>query len=99
MIDEDEFMTWWTDHGQVYEDAAIANGDTPWPRNERKLEALRQAGFSVAGTDIEKRRQLFMRRYTRPSPPDGLFIDPRRSEQVRLGSAEDDPSPSERTAA
>lgn len=38
-------------------------------------------------TSIEERRELFMRRYDRPEPPEGLFTDPRQAETRVAGSA------------
>jgi hypothetical protein len=45
-----------------------ANGNTPWFKDPEKLTKLGISG----GTEEDRRRGLFMRRYTRPAPPQSI---------------------------
>lgn len=42
---------------------------------EPYYEAVEAAGDRPWFSSLEERRELFMRRYTRPEPPEGLFND------------------------
>lgn len=65
------FEEWWETHGKPYEAKVIENGGTPWTQDDGKRDALARAGFTTqASEDIEVRRALWERRYTRPAPPD-----------------------------
>lgn len=50
-------------------------------RSENYMAAITAAGDEPwhAG-DVERRRELFMRRFTKPAPPAGLFVNP---DQIR----------------
>ncbi|ULP48923.1 hypothetical protein [Mycolicibacter virginiensis] len=54
-------------------DAAVeaAGYATPWWRDDTKLLALKRAGLNglTDADDIDRRRDLFYRRWTRPDPP------------------------------
>jgi len=54
-----------------YERAINTNGDVPWWQDADKLSALEKAGLTgiADADDIERRRDLFYRRWSRPDPP------------------------------
>ncbi|MGE2717576.1 hypothetical protein ACQI4L_26235 [Mycolicibacterium litorale] len=79
-----------------YFDEIVENGDTPWFWQPDKCQELAQSlGLPDLATDDEIRRALWMRRFQRPEPPEGMSqIKSIRSHQrgsadVRLGSESD----------
>lgn len=52
-------------------------------------DAVLERGGTPWTLDIDERRDLWMRRYTRPAPPEGLRIDPRLPESYATGAVSD----------
>lgn len=61
---EDEFQRYMELKTEYFEEVE-ANGDVPWFKDPEKLAKLGISG----DTEEDRRRQLFMRRYRRPQPP------------------------------
>lgn len=58
-----------------------ATFQTWWDTYGQPYEAAVIANGGTPWTaDLDERREVWMRRYSRPEPPDGLLIDPRRPE-------------------
>ncbi|QZH60488.1 hypothetical protein K1X22_01255 [Mycolicibacterium farcinogenes] len=74
---EDRFDAY-VERSTNYFAAIEAAGDKPWWQDSEKLSALERAGTTGTASegDVERRRALFMRRFTRPAPPGGLFVNP-----------------------
>lgn len=69
-----------------------ADGDTAWFNDPARL-----AGLGIESTGLEARRDLFMRRYTRPEPPAGIPV--RTVAEIRCAHRATKPTTTEEIAA
>lgn len=59
-----DFETWWSESGQHWEAACIANGGTPWVLDPAKRAATaRRLGLPTNTDAMGLRKALFERRY------------------------------------
>lgn len=82
---EAHYRAWLAQYGEPYAQQVLEAGAVPWFQNPARVAAL---GITATEPD-DARRELFMRRYTRPAPPASMPA-PASITQINRGEHRDD---------